>query len=582
MDTRPPEVIFREGFKNLGDVRNFYEHIVSTNFGRSWFVSFAETPTAAMRYFGSWLREYVPGHPREAYLYEVRADQFFYNARTTGENLLDLVMNDDIHYDESDREIAQMAIRALRTSFSYQREWFSDGPVAPTSVRSAWRVDAVPVAPGHAHHPVGRIVETTRINDPEILNESYQEQETEANSNPWNPQAVAAQYLTVPQTFEAGDVSEGASASYSFACPDWHSESNIIYEEPHGCIYENANRYDAKYFPMKAPSYDIEARDMDLILTASKTKANFYLFGYRLPNTEVRVEDITERDKLSLGELEQLKEYSVYYDTQQRLTFKRGLLDDVSFSLTPRKTRVAGVYLIETEVSTNNRMDQKWLLTPLDDDMSKYKVSSYLFRVKNGLYRRRGDVDSRLYLMPDSLASNEYEELILEVSDKKTKPAFITPRASDTHISEIRLEWYADKHYYSPLLTGWSKASHSKEFSIFYDFERSVIFYVSETGETWVLTNKRDKRYYDWDWVQWVKKPISEATSLAEKWYFSLRGVKQPPVDRENFRVVRSYLNNDYLKVIYSGSKWGGWYTSKFFEERNSINQFVISDNFEK
>ncbi|WP_051619168.1 hypothetical protein [[Mycoplasma] collis] len=200
VDTGPPEVVFREGFRNLGNVRNFFEHIVSTNFGQSYFVSFSDTPTAAIRFFGSWLRAYVPQHPRETYLYEVKADNHFYNARFTSENLIDVIRNDQVTYESGDYDMARMGLNALRTSFSYQRKWFSDGPVLVTSIRSTWRVDAVPIDPALVHHPAVIVVETTRIHDPEILNEHYVELPTHTNPNTWTPQVVAPFRLSVSQT----------------------------------------------------------------------------------------------------------------------------------------------------------------------------------------------------------------------------------------------------------------------------------------------------------------------------------------------------------------------------------------------
>ncbi|WP_025755715.1 hypothetical protein [Mycoplasmopsis cricetuli] len=585
VDTRPPEIIFREGFRNLGDIRNFFEHIVSTNFGQSWFVSFAETPTAAIRYFGSWLRPHVPTHPRVGYLYEVRADQYFYNARQTGESLLDLIYNDDVTYDEGDRDMANMGIRALRTSFSYQREWFSDGPVAATSVRSAWRIDAVPVAPGHASHPVGRVVETTRIHEPEILNQDYLDEETQANPNPWTPSAAMPVHLSVPEVFNVGDISEGVSGAFGFTCPDWGSnyESNSKF---HNCIFEEYNYYKYTHMPHKTPSYKSEASDIELILS-NKNNIAYEVFGKNIPNSYVSIFDISKKAELhalksSNGDLV----YHFYYDTQERITLKQNNFNsDLTFSLTPKQTDTAGVYKIVTQVSTNNHIEQKWILIPINEELTKFRVSSRIFpNIKNGLFRKKDATDHTLYLLPldNSININDYEELFIEIDFKKTDATFITQRVCEKFFSDIALEWFVDNQYYTPLLSGWSKAGRSENYKFFYDFDTSVIFYVNEKAETFTLFNKRVSLFYDWDWVEWHKKSIKDSKTWEYKWYFSKRNLSSTSINNLNYRIIRSAKYNDYLKVIYGGSKWGGWYTTKYFNESNSVREFVLTDDFDK
>ncbi|WP_051619163.1 hypothetical protein [[Mycoplasma] collis] len=67
-----------------------------------------------------------------------------------------------------------------------------------------------------------------------------------------------------------------------------------------------------------------------------------------------------------------------------------------------------------------------------------------------------------------------------------------------------------------------------------------------------------------------------------EKWYFSIRGRRQRKFINENYRIIRSHYNNDYLKVIYSVSRWGGWYTTDVPTEANSIREFDLSFDFDR
>ena len=44
-----------------------------------------------------------------------------------------------------------------------------------------------------------------------------------------------------------------------------------------------------------------------------------------------------------------------------------------------------------------------------------------------------------------------------------------------------------------------------------------------------------------------------------------------------NFRNINSFHKNDYLRVIISGSKWGGFYTVNSSVDRNSMALFRIN-----
>ncbi|WP_051619127.1 hypothetical protein [[Mycoplasma] collis] len=602
IDTRSPNVVFKEGFKNLGNVRNFFEHIVSTNFEQSYFVSFSDTPTAAIRFFGSWLRAYVPQHPREAYLYEVRADDHFYNARGTGENLIDIIRTDRVTYESGDYDMARMGLNALRTSFSYQREWFSDGPVLGTSIRSAWRVDAVPIDPTHVHHPTGRVVETTRIHEPEILNEHYVELPTHANPNPWTPQAVAPFRLPVPQMANVADVSEGTSASYAFACLEWKNQINelktneINIDLPFDkCIFKETNQYDITKIPLFSPSYNMGHQNFKIHLT-NEIGEVFYLYGYNKPNIPISFTNAAEKNEIlkeNKNNENDRPNFIFHYDTQERIVMNKTSDNDLSYSLTAIKTSVAGVYKLMSHVATNNNLEQKWFLVLMDKNNNlqnkkstnyRYRISSLIFpNNKSGIYKRKNSTDQSLYLIAEGALTSEYEELFLEIANNKTDFSFLTPKAALTHFSEIKLEWVDDNgEIYSPLLSGWSNPGKSKPYKFFYDFKSEAIFSVEDNGEVYVLKNNNTSSITGWNWISWVKKPLSNVWIDTEKWFFSVRGRRQRKFINENYRIIRSHYNNDYLKVIYSGTNWGGWYTTDIADETNSINEFNLSWSFDK
>ena len=580
VDLRSPEEIFEHGFSTLGDVRNFFEHILSTNFGRSYFISTSETPTAAIRFFGSWLREYVPEHPRRAYLYEIRADQHFYNARATGENLLDLMRQRQVVFDSGDREMAQMGIRALRTSFAYQREWFTDGPIAAANVRSAWLVDAVPVEPGHAHHPAGRVVETTRINEPEMHNPHYQELQTQANDQPWLPTPGIATpvHLSIPQAASVADVSEGTSASLSFACPDWSPPSSNGENPLDKCIAEKIDNYNLQSLPQYASSVK-ELEDTPVYLRGIKTQKSFMLQADP-QNNNVFLVEVNPKQKSSFPQT------IFFWDVYQRICLKDLTGAQISLSLTAFTTQYAGQLKVHLSVSAVNAVNQKWKMTPQDIAITQFRVSSELLgQTENGLFwnTKSGGSQHDLYVCPLKNPPSDLEELQIIVDECTTHAQFVTMRAASTFFVDVQLGWYWRGYYYTPQLSGWSYQMKTPDGQIFYDLKTSKIFFVQDNQNVFFLHNKLNKQTgYSWDWVEWLKHDMNEDKDENFKWYFSRDDLTIPSVEGLNFRHIRCYADNQQLKVIISGSRWGGWYSTYDKVESNVEDKILVKDGFDR
>lgn len=89
------------------------------------------------------------------------------------------------------------------------------------------------------------------------------------------------------------------------------------------------------------------------------------------------------------------------------------------------------------------------------------------------------------------------------------------------------------------------------------------------------IYNARTSSY--WDWIRWRKSDLKPTSDKRYKWYFQNQ---KWDADKDiNFRNINSFHENDYLRVIISGSKWGGLYTINSSSDKNSIALFRINRN---
>lgn len=617
VDTRPPSVIFEQGFQNLGPERDFFGHIVSTNFGQSFFVAASENPTAAMRFFGSWFRENVPDHPREAYLYQIRANNLIYDARLTGENLYDYVMSGDVSYDEGDRDIARMGLRALRTSFAYQREFFSDGPIPREQIRSAFRLDEVPIQSSHVHHPSGRVIGTTRINEPEIFNPHYQDLDSSSNDEPWMPPTaltLTPLHLRVPEGAVAADVAEGVHSSLGFFChefepgpsgPRKRRETQGINGDNHSHLTGFAKNNYKNYYDNNSAKGKGLTCSGEFVQSISKIQffsefadsasdkrsTEVYLidndnnlFKLTLPNSQV----LPGASFFLTKNLKQ-KLVKFYYDSYQRICSNQGYeLKSLEFALTSVKTNVAGVFQLKIQLAVTNDKNQRWKLKPIDKTFKKYRLSSETFDISdNGIFYDPNRVldSNNLFLTTIKNGSHNLKELYLFIGDlnekDKTYPGFVTSCYALTHFVDLGLKWACGSNFYQPLINGWSQYGNPPPYSLLYDYRTEMIFFFSKKLEIFALYNKRDANKNSWDWIMWIKISNLLVADQRYKWYFSRRKIQTKDVLGNHLRAIRSSENNDWLKIIPTGSNWGGWYTSQWEKENNSSKSFVINGDFD-
>lgn len=199
IDSRPPEIVFRDGFVAWGSNTDFFRHILGVIQNpslpyhlRSVYVSTTDSPDSALRFFAARFssRHHFnqPDNPHIMYLYEIRADESFYSTMATGNRCLEIINQNRHSLSNDAATLAWAGLRALFYDFAYQREWIHVGNISPRNIRSVHRVQAVPVDPRYAkynrrthNYPT---YATVRLEREEYINPNYVDGFTYANHLP--------------------------------------------------------------------------------------------------------------------------------------------------------------------------------------------------------------------------------------------------------------------------------------------------------------------------------------------------------------------------------------------------------------
>ncbi len=584
IDFREPSEVFEQGFQPWGNNRNFFQHILGYSLGdeipeerRTGIISASDSPDSSLRFFGGMLNE--PEDPLEYYLYEIRADENVYSAERTASFYHQRISTGQIDFSEGDLETAIDAVDAIFREFAYQREWFNVGPIPRERIRSAWRVDSVSILPNHIRHQRNTVYYTPRINEPEILNEHYVDEDTYANNAPYTEGAtlITPSTVSVPSQLVESDATGGVSASLGFAC-------SLTPDSPHRSPRSDNDSQKLKcYFDTKKVTHDLKGQkypkpvilsdvfSSQLFLRGSKTKSEFLL------TSSV---DAKSNNVATLADLEDLHNVPLFiYDCFQCISWSVDIID-FSYALTPIKMGdIQTHYDLQYTVATTNNQRQKWRLEPV-----LITLDECLFRIRNidlhDFCIKRDLKTSKLWVRPiDEQDDQYYEELYVVVAENKCDTCILLPQNSKTKLVDISLSWVYDGLNYVPRPEDNTSIERGPQKNIFfYDLKTYKIIYISNNvykkTSIYALYNNRDNRYYRWDWVKWVASDLKPASNSRYKWYFQNDNFKTK--DKLNFRNIRSYYKNDYLRVVTQGMSWGSLYTTWYESDIRSIAIFRI------
>lgn len=557
IDARSPEEVFRNGFSPWGSNLNFFGHILGDTLGheaepslRSGLISATDSPDSALRFFGERLHVPTPAF----YLYEIRATNNFYSAQRTASFYEQRIATNQMDVTHGSFDEACSAIELLRTAFAYQREWFSVGAIPANQIRGAWRVDTVPINPLHIRHQTD-VHFTPRINEPEIRNSGYQDDNTFANHLPYTQGATleTRSTVSVPDVANDTDAGGGVEASLGFACffPDSpHRSGRDLSKLQLSCYY-------AQGYPLKR---NLKTNKLDhtlsqtfyskVFLMTEKGKSTFTLgVAQNKPsiNTPILTND-TNNSTLNF-----------IYDSFLCLNWSPSD-KQYSYALAPVSTGVVDLYDLAYSVATTNDESQKWTF-----NLQGYDVNKSYYRIQNvflksfSLFKHK--TTNQLALRPFNKTYDDYEELFLVVGPNFSNDFMLLPQNPATRLVDLKMSWLVDNTSYIPVpQTNTAKASHGQQNTFFFDLISKKILYIDPSGKIFGLYNKRDPRYFSWDWINWTPTNLQKTTDKRLMWYFNNQ--KWIVFDDLNYRNFMSYFNNDYLWVVTEGINFGRIYTS--------------------
>ncbi|MDE6894391.1 MAG: hypothetical protein K2J02_03395 [Malacoplasma sp.] len=571
IDSRSPEEIFEEGFQTWGSNTNFFEHILGRSLGddipeasRSGIISASDSPDSSLRFFGGMLTD--PLESLEYYLYEIRADNNVYSAQRTASFYNQRISSGSIDFEEGDLEIAIDAVDSIMGFFAYQREWFNVGSIPRERVRSAWRVDSVPINPNHIRHQ-RNVHFTARINEPEILNSNYQDDNTYANELPYTEGATIAttSRVSIPSELVEADASGGVGATLGFACsptsPSPRDKRSVENRKQMICYFDKGEVHRNLKKPSQKPSIFSDALPFKMYLKGSKSNKEFVLSTDKKEMNSNAM--LTELSKVSNAP-------DFIYDCFQCFTWNPN--KEFSLALTPAYSGFQDFYYLNYKIATTNDPLQKWLL-----QVVKNQTDEVLIRVISQAIRdfslQRNLKTNEVSLRPIHNHDNNFEELYIVVSENRCDDCVLLPQDSDTKLVDLQLSWFYKNQNYVPIPeSGRSKAASPQRNMFFYDLNSYKIIYITKKGIVTALFNNR--KNYRWNWVRWIKSNLQKTSDNRLKWYFV--NLKWKDTNDLNYRNIMSFDRNDFLRVVISGINWGSLYTTPLKTDIRSLALFRI------
>ncbi|MCF0217963.1 MAG: hypothetical protein HUJ42_02860 [Malacoplasma sp.] len=578
IDARPPEEIFETGFVPWGSNTNFFRHILGYSIGddipeerRSGIISASDSPDSSLRFFGGMMTD--PTDQMEYYLYEIRADETVYSASRTANFYNQRINNGLMDLEEGNLETAIDAIDSVFREFAYQREWFSVGAIPRERVRSAWRVDAVPINPNAIRHQRDTVYFTPRINDPEIFNPHYVDANTFANNLPFMDGATwdTPSRTSVPENVTEADASGGVAASMGFAC-------TITPRSPHSprSKREVGDKGIFCYYDSKKVSYLLkDKKPIKPVILSDVFPQKLYLRG-----------DQTNRDFILSFKNEGGINKAILVDVNQSGFIPDFIFDSfrclswkdtqtgISHALSLLKTNFQIFYDATYSIATTNDATQKWSLKLAKID---YKNNVAQFRIQStfikGLCLKRNISTNELTFRFIDDKDRNFEEVLIVVTEKRCDSCIILTQNANMRLMDLGLSWFYQSATYSPIPeTNRSYNSLPIKNSFFYDLNSYKILYINKNGKVFALCNERNG--YAWNWISWVPSDFSKTNDKRLKWYF--QNDKYDAPSDINFRNIRSFDNNDWLRVVVSGVNWGSFYTTPLRSDFNSIALFRL------
>lgn len=588
VDKRPPAVVFRDGFLPIGANQNLISHVLGHSLNRhiplekrSFFISTSDNIDAAIRHLGVFSS--VPlDEDATYYIYKIRANQLVYSVLKTINYLLGRIKKRNINFEFGDYVLGNEIVETYFERFAYQSEWVNVGEIPSDRIKSAYKINIHELHTNHITDARGNVKYFPEIDSKEILNMAYNQEDTKANLLPYDidqSNQEKAALLTLTDSIFYTDVGGGVLSSLGFSINlDIQRNNYLLWREKHKieqspfghCHIDLAlinkplkNKYDLGEYKYSEPKYTLiylynEVEEQSSLLTWTQVLNNKYFANLT--------------DKLDRAS-------SFIYDNYQRICLSSSS-NGVAYCLTSVDTDVTGRYEIDFKIATTNDIKQKFFFQVYRNDNEKLLVRVVSKAYKNySLYTKKNDELQKIYLLDNTKEHIGYQEIFIDISKDRTSQNILLQQRASTQLIDTKMSWtYARQFYIPNPETGFSKSSIPVEKKFFYNLDNFKITYVNESNETFYLCNKRYPHSSPkWDWIRWTRSEVYDGNINRERWYLEI-DPNSLNKDNPNYKIIRSFENNDWLKVMLFGANWGSFFTTNI-QTDDSISTFHFSDD---
>ena len=624
VDIKSPEIVFKQGFVPWGTNQDWFSHILGVSQDphspkqfRTNYISTTSSIDVALRiYLGMLNNKTTSDKEPKYYLYEIRADENFYSTRMTASKGIGLIRDENSKKNLKPElyNLINYSLDACLMDYSWQKEYLAKGYIEPQNIKSATLLSHFDIDPDLVKYKNDdtQIYKHAFLNSNPILNPFYVEKESFAANKPLDiklPSEMPSELFKPTEVSEKLNINGlgdnllevdsywGTRSSMGMMCPTPQlnnlptdkSSPNHSSDLPEGYEQFSYCYIGNTLTPSSAPNYSEHFNEVTGKI------------GVPLQETEVYFESAENGLKFFAceqdyqgqiyiginGEKSKPKQpIKIYLDTFGRLVWNRD--KNQFYALTPKKwvfSSDKSLMCLTSRLQAINEEEQTWhfqLVKIQYSQQNPLKPEKYLFRLVNTKYPNyvlcinKEAPSNFIWMTPVDHLAHDLEEIYVAISPSETDASILMTQKPTTVLANIDLKWYLYGVPYIPNPTSnTSYENHNKTYQFYYCLKTQNIYYYSfDESKFFALKNERRLDKYI-GWPRWAEVEFgSKYYHTGYKWYFVQP--RRHDIDDYNYREIRSYLYNDYLKTPPTGLDWGSLYTNSNPNENNSIKVFVI------
>lgn len=644
IDKKEPDYVFKNGFFPWGENEDFFAFVAGFNsnyrmseFYRTRYISvFSSITSACNSFINSYPKNFE--FKNSYYIYQIRANEKFYNTAKTLFNFIPRVLNDK-SIDEDNRKFIDNTIKLFSQNFLWENSWFTIGNIPTEIIKCAWKIEFFEWNKNLINSP-NQKYETyynMSVSESEIKNFYYKNKSSKGNPKPFKAQLPdIKKYKQIPEIV----INKGSGLDISFDPP----KLKYLYSE----AYWRLNSMLPNITPtpsFQQPGFERESLDLIKINNYEKDFKGFNhclapIGVHECSESELSKTKTWYRDYKNLKysdlvfvnkDMTRVYKYSSAIDRDKFSFLTMSLISDSKSELPLSRSRTIDYHEVYYDVfSRISFLHPNYLLplsitpivTPYSEDLEYWRLH-YTFQTidddkqkwKYLIYKEIKNHDDEVigmlvrvmptYNYPDHLSlfikkkkwedsddypvylgktyelseRDDHEEIFLYISKDDTNLTMVHAQLPFECLVELGFEYEVSQKFYTIDMyysDDWHQKSKMKN-KLVYDTKRKRIYWIDSQLNIHALYNFRSEKE-NWEWTGWkiIDDLDDDLDNPRYKWYFS--SPEDTNRDSKQKRYVYSYFQNDWLKVA-TGSHFGKLYTSIYKDESYSQPVFYINKN---